>query len=86
MKVYIVCVTDHKNICALRAYASKQKAIKVALQCYADNIAYGMAIGKQASGNLIDMAADLADGLDYFDEGLNYTYVIREDAIKTENN
>lgn len=85
MKVFIVCVTDHRNICALRAYASKRKAIEVALQCHADNIAYGMAVGKQASNNLIKMAATLAEGCDYFDEDLNYTYIIREDDVKVEN-
>lgn len=81
-----MCVTDHKNICALRAYASKQKAIEIALRCHADNVAYAMALGKQIGNNLIKMAAILAVGGDYFDEDLNYTYTIREAVVNIENN
>lgn len=86
MKVYIVCITNHKNVCALRAFASKQKAIEVALNCYTDNVAHHLALGKKVSNNLVKMAATVADGLAYFDEDLNYMYAIREDYVKIENN
>jgi hypothetical protein len=86
VKVYIVCVTDHKHVCALRAYASKQKAIKAVLYGYTDDVKSCGASGRQVNNNLIEMAATLADGLDYFDEDLKFTYVIREDDVKIENN
>lgn len=86
MKVYIVCVTDYKNICALSAYVSKQKAVEVLLDCYTNDVKNCVASGKEVHNNLIKMAATLADGCDYFDEDVNYTYIIREDDVKIKNN
>lgn len=86
MKVYIVCITNHKHVCALRAFASKRKAIEIALDCYVYYVKNCGAAGEQVHNNLIKMAGALADGCDYFDEDLNYTYTVREDYVKIENN